>query len=102
VAQQELEMAQQLIDSWTTEWKPDKYKDTYRDALLKVIRAKRKGQEVHVAPEVEEEEAPDLLTALRASVERSKSGRRRKAQPSYSRNGRRADDDLSALSKTRS
>jgi DNA end-binding protein Ku len=99
VSQQELEMAQQLIESWTSDWKPEKYKDTYREALLKVIRAKRKGQEVHVAPEVEEEEAPDLLTALRASIERSKGGRRTKAQPSSSRNGRRADD-LSALSKT--
>ena len=99
VSQRELEMAQQLIESWTTEWKPEKYKDTYREALLEVIRTKRKGQEVHVAPEVEEEEAPDLLTALRESIDRSKGGRRKRVQPSSSRNGRRAHEDLSALSK---
>jgi DNA end-binding protein Ku len=29
VSQQELQMAQQLMESWTTDWKPEKYKDTY-------------------------------------------------------------------------
>jgi DNA end-binding protein Ku len=55
----ELQMAQQLIESWTTAWKPEKYKDTYREALMEVIEAKQKGREVHAAADVEEEEAPD-------------------------------------------
>src|ERR687886_1197111 len=75
VSQQELEMAARLIESFTTDWKPEKYKDTYRDELCAIIRAKRKGQEVHAAPELEEEEPTDLLTALRDSIERS-GGRR--------------------------
>ena len=29
---EELEMAQQLIESFTAKWKPEKYEDTYRDA----------------------------------------------------------------------
>jgi DNA end-binding protein Ku len=90
LSKQELETAGQLIESWTTEWQPEKYKDTYRDALLEIIEAKRKGEEIHPAAEVEEEEAPDLLTALRASIERSRGGR----SPA------RADhEDLSSLSK---
>jgi len=72
VDKRELELATQLIDSLTGEWHPEKYKDTYRDELLAVVEAKRKGKEVHAAPEVEEEELPDLLSALRASVERSR------------------------------
>src|SRR4051812_8883691 len=73
VSQQELKMARQLMDSWTTEWKPEKYKDTYRDELMAVINAKRKGKEIHRSAEVEEEQPTDLLTALRQSIDRQKS-----------------------------
>jgi DNA end-binding protein Ku len=65
-------MAERLIESFTTDWKPEKYKDTYRDELCAIIRAKRKGKEVHAAPEVEEEAPTDLLTALRESIEQSR------------------------------
>jgi DNA end-binding protein Ku len=90
VAKGELEMAQQLIDSFAGDWDPEKYRDTYRDALLEVIKAKRKGKDVHVAAEPEEERPTDLLEALRRSVEASKGGRRPSA------NGSRRDelDDL--------
>jgi DNA end-binding protein Ku len=71
VSKQELEMAQQLIDSFSGSLKLDKYKDTYRDALLEIIKRKRKGEEVHVEPEEEKEEVPDLMAALRASLEAS-------------------------------
>jgi DNA end-binding protein Ku len=83
VSGEELKMAERLIESFRTEWKPEKYKDTYRDELCKIIRAKRQGKEVHAAPEAEEEAPTDLLTALRESIEQSrrpaKSGTRRKA-----------------------
>ena len=72
VSGQELEMAGRLIESFKTDWKPEKYKDTYRDELCAIIRAKRKGQDVHAAPDVEEERPTDLLTALRESIERSR------------------------------
>src|SRR3954454_14576351 len=74
VSQEELKMAERLIESWTTDWKPEQYKDTYRDALCKVIKAKRKGKDVHRAADVEEEDVPDLMTALRQSIERSQGG----------------------------
>jgi DNA end-binding protein Ku len=80
----ELEMAQQLIDSFSGDWKPQKYRDTYRDALSKVIEAKRKGDEVHVAAEPEEERPADLLEALRASVEATKGRQRRPRRASKS------------------
>jgi DNA end-binding protein Ku len=74
VSREELQMAARLIESWTTDWKPEKYKDTYRDELCAIIKAKRKGRKVHAAPELEEEEPADLLTALRESIERSRGG----------------------------
>ena len=103
VDKRELEMAERLIESFTGEWKPGKYTDTYRDSLCEVIKAKRKGKEIHRAPEEAEEEQPtDLLAALRASVEAAKRGNRgrRPARAAMSRNGNAADDDLDELSKT--
>jgi DNA end-binding protein Ku len=88
VAKQELQMARQLIDSFTGEFKPEKYKDTYRDALRAIIERKRKGKDVHVEPAEEPERVPDLMEALRASLEAS-GGRR---------NGKRRDG-LGDLSK---
>jgi len=86
VTKEELAMAEQLIDNFAGDFKPEKYKDTYRDALCEIIRAKRAGKEVRRAPETEEEAPPDLLEALRASIEAA--GR-----------GRGARSDLSNLSK---
>jgi DNA end-binding protein Ku len=75
VDRRELEMATQLIDAYAGEFKPEKYKDSYRDALCEIIQAKKKGEAVH-RPEPEEPEGPpDLLAALRASLDAA--GRRR-------------------------
>jgi DNA end-binding protein Ku len=100
VEKRELEMAQQLIDSFSGDWKPEQYKDTYRDALCEVIEAKRKGKEVHVAAEPEEGQPTDLMTALRASVQASRGGRRRPSRASSSSNGGSASQDLEELSKS--
>ena len=100
VEKRELEMAQQLIDSFSGDWKPEQYKDTYRDALCEVIEAKRKGKEVHVAAEPEEGQPTDLMTALRASVQASRGGRRRPSRASSSSNGGSASEDLEELSKS--
>ena len=72
VSKQELEMAEQLIDRFSGRFRPEKYKDTYTDALKKIVRAKQRGKQVEVAPEREEPEVPDLIEALRASLETSK------------------------------
>ena len=43
----ELEMATALIEQFTATFEPKKYEDTYREALLAVIRAKQKGEDDH-------------------------------------------------------
>jgi DNA end-binding protein Ku len=65
----ELKMAQQLIDSLSTEFDPSRYKDEYRDRVLDLIERKAAGEEIAVQPEAEEPEvAPDLMAALEASL----------------------------------
>jgi DNA end-binding protein Ku len=76
VGKQELQMAAELIDRFAGSFDIEKYEDTYRKALLKVIRAKAKGKEVHVERQPQPEEAPDLMAALRASVEAANGGRK--------------------------
>jgi DNA end-binding protein Ku len=70
VAKREREMAEQLIDSLSTEFDPDSYRDEYREQLLGLIEQKAEGKEI-VAPEAEapkETKAPDLMAALEESI----------------------------------
>jgi DNA end-binding protein Ku len=71
VAKREVEMAEQLIDSLTTEFDPSAYRDEYREQLLALIERKAEGKDVLTAPEAEEPQptkAPDLMAALEESI----------------------------------
>jgi len=85
VDKRELEMARTLIDRFTSVFDHEKYKDEYRKRLLAVIRRKRKGEDVHAAPREEREAPPDLMEALRASVESARSGNGRSKRKSSGR-----------------
>ncbi|MGA9520532.1 MAG: Ku protein [Myxococcaceae bacterium] len=67
--ERELEMAQQLIESLTTKFEPEKYRDDYREQILQLIERKAEGEEI-VAPEMPEEPARvvNLMDALQASL----------------------------------
>ena len=70
VAKKEVEMAEQLIDSLTSEFDPSAYRDEYREELMSLIERKAEGKEI-VAPEAPEREAtkaPDLMAALEESI----------------------------------
>ena len=75
VDRKELEMAQTLIDRFTSEFDHSKYEDKYRKRLLKIVKQKRRGEEIHAPTREEQEAAPDLLEALRASVDAAKGQR---------------------------
>lgn len=86
VDKQELDMAETLIERFTSSFQHDQYDDEYRKRLLKIVKRKQKGEEIHAEAPVEEREEPtDILDALRASVEAARSssassnGRRKKA-----------------------
>lgn len=88
VSQAELKMARQLIDSMAGEWKPDSYRDEYRDDLLKLIEQKIKSGKTKsvaaAAPRPRREgKIIDIMHLLRQSVQqanaRESSPRARKA-----------------------
>jgi DNA end-binding protein Ku len=80
IAKEELEMAARLVEKSTGSFRPDRFKDTYRNALRRIIRAKERGEAVSVAEPAEPEEEPtDLMAALPESVESAKKRRGRKA-----------------------
>jgi DNA end-binding protein Ku len=90
VSKQELEMAAALIDRFKGSFDPSKYSDTYTDKLLDVIKRKQKGETVTVEqPQAPEEEAPDLLEALRASIEAHAGRTRRPARKAPARGSSR-------------
>ena len=65
----ELKMAEQLVEAMTGEFDPSRYKDEYREALLKVIEAKVEGVEIAEPQPVEESASiVDLMKLLEASV----------------------------------
>jgi DNA end-binding protein Ku len=71
VAKKEVEMAEQLIDSLTTEFDPSAYRDEYREELLSLIERKAEGKDIVTAPATEEPKptaAPDLMSALEESI----------------------------------
>ncbi|HEX4304474.1 MAG TPA: Ku protein [Solirubrobacterales bacterium] len=69
-AKREQEMAEQLIDSLSTDFKPADYHDEYREQLLSLIERKAEGKEI-VASDAEAPKAtkaPDLMAALEESI----------------------------------
>ena len=76
IAPRELKAAQQLVESLTSAWEPDRYEDTYRERVLELIEAKRKGKEITVEPREErDDKVTDLMAALEASITSLRSGK---------------------------
>lgn len=67
----ELEIAKQLVGSLSGDFQAERYKDTYRDEVMALIERKAAGKQIAVQPSAEEtaEPAPDLMSALKASLE---------------------------------
>jgi len=76
LSDRERKVAKQLVESLTSDWDPDKYHDTYREAVLDLIKRKDKGEDV-VVEKAKPEAAPvtDLLAALEASINEAKARR---------------------------
>ena len=67
--ERELKMAQQLIDSLSTDFEPDRYRDEYREKVLELVERKAQGEEIAVQAEAPEPaKVPDLMAALEASL----------------------------------
>lgn len=77
VNERELGMAIQLIDSLSVSFEPAKYRDEYRDALLKVIEDKARGEEMVAPPAPEPARVVDLMQALEESLRVTRERRER-------------------------
>ncbi len=76
VSEAEVTMAQSFIEALTSEFDPDQFHDSYREALEEVVRSKADGVEIEAPAEPESEaEVVDLVAALRASVAAAKKRR---------------------------
>jgi DNA end-binding protein Ku len=70
ISERELAIAKQLVESLASDFEPQRYKDTYREAVLEMIERKAAGEEIAVQPEAEEAApVPDLMSALKASLD---------------------------------
>ncbi|WEO99659.1 Ku protein [Streptomyces sp. FXJ1.172] len=74
LADRELKMAEQLIDSLSMEWDPQDFHDTFHDKVQELVAAKTKGESVEKAEQpAEATNVVDLMAVLRASVDRAES-----------------------------
>ena len=64
-ANKALEGAVAVIEELSTDWRPDRYQDCYRERLRRVIESKQKGRKIEV-PQAEKQPqpVPDLMAAL--------------------------------------
>jgi len=75
VDERELKMATQLIDSLTTDFKPEKYKDEFREQVMEIIERKAAGEEIATVPTTEKAgtgRTRNLMAALEESLARSR------------------------------
>ena len=69
---EELDMAIALIKQLEDSFKPEKFTNSYDDALLEIIKAKAKGKKPKVEKKEEKEVTTDLMAQLKASLQKSK------------------------------
>lgn len=73
VDKRQLELAQQIIDSLSRDFEPEKYENHHRKRLLELIERKAEGKEVVVEPDVPVSvRTADLLGALEKSLAHAK------------------------------
>ncbi|MNM62248.1 putative DNA repair protein YkoV [compost metagenome] len=72
----EVTMATKLVEDMSEDWKPEQYRDTYRDDLMARIHAKIKAGKTHLLTPASEEAAPsgkgakviDMMALLKQSI----------------------------------
>ncbi len=105
ISSQEMDMASQLIASMEANWKPDQYKDEFRQRLSDVIKKRMKANKVSHRPEDDLEDAAvpenaatnvvDFMSLLKQSLATNK-----RTPPKASKSGSAAKGSDSAAGKT--
>jgi DNA end-binding protein Ku len=75
ITDKELKMAQSLVESMSTPWEPEKYRDEYRNAMMEIIEQKAQHKEVakKPAPAMRATNVVDLVKVLQESLNRNQS-----------------------------
>ncbi len=83
IGKREMTMAKSLIDSMSSKWEPQKYKDDYREALMEVIEEKVEagGKEIEEKPKkaLKPTKVIDLVSVLKKSLEQTGSAKKKTA-----------------------
>jgi DNA end-binding protein Ku len=75
VSDREVDMAERLVEGMVAAWEPEKYKDTYRNDVMKMIEKRAKAGELEAPsepapkPEKPRNNVIDLMALLKQSVE---------------------------------
>ena len=79
VSEREMNLAKMLVESLAADFEPEKYHDTYRDNLRKMIEARIEGHKVVATPEPHVAPVIDIMDALKKSLEGRKPPKTAKA-----------------------
>jgi DNA end-binding protein Ku len=103
VSEREIDMAERLVEGMVSAWDPEKYKDTYRQELMKTIEKRVEAGQLESSPEPapKPKEARgnvvDLMALLKQSVEQ---GGRKPAKKAASSSAKKAPAKKPAAKKT--
>jgi DNA end-binding protein Ku len=81
ITERELKVAEQLIESLTSRFEPEKLHDEYREAVLKLVEKKASGEKIELEPEhaPKKTQVADILAALEESLAQARSKRKQPA-----------------------
>jgi DNA end-binding protein Ku len=88
----ELAVARQLVEAISGPFKPDEFKDEYRERVMELVKQKAAGKKIVAAPgaPARPTNVVDLMSALKASLKVSKGGAKNK-EPKEKAKPRRAE-----------
>jgi DNA end-binding protein Ku len=75
----EIDTARLLVEQLVSSFEPQAYEDTYRAAVLDLIERKAQGEQIQAPPSQEQTGEGELLSALRASLQKGHARKRRHA-----------------------
>jgi DNA end-binding protein Ku len=76
-AKKEVDAAVELIESFSCDWDPSRYEDSFQKRLRAIVKKKAEGQAIEVPDEDDDDRTspvPDLMAALERSLEEAKAG----------------------------
>jgi DNA end-binding protein Ku len=87
---QEIKLAEQLVESLSENFKPEKYHDTFQEQLRALVEAKQKGRTITERVVPQKGKVISIVDALKSSVRRAEATAPAKPKRAASRSSRRA------------